>query len=94
MSNKRSRKQFDDNEDIENINKKFKSNTSSKIDPNASKQFIESKEDLSRIQLLRSQIEKFCHAPFFSKVAIGCYVKIAIGQNSNVPTYRVYNLIF
>ena len=53
------------------------------------KQFISTKEELTRIKLSRSKIEKWCHAPFFSKVATGCFVKIGIGNNSSGPVYRV-----
>jgi RNA polymerase-associated protein RTF1 len=56
------------------------------------KQFITSKEELTRIKLSRSKIEKWCHAPFFSKVATGCFVKIGIGNNSSGPVYRVIKI--
>ena len=100
MNNKR--KQFDRHEVHEN-NKRFKTdnicvmngleNDSMKIIAVRQnlkvKKFITSKEDLTRIKLSRNNIEKWCHCPFFSKVAIGCYVKIGIGRNSSSSVYKV-----
>lgn len=53
------------------------------------RQPINSKDDLNKIKLSRFRIEKWCHAPFFKKVAVGCFVRIGIGMNQGTSIYRV-----
>lgn len=53
------------------------------------RQSISSKEDLNKIKLSRFRVEKWCHAPFFKKVACGCFVRIGIGMNQGNSIYRV-----
>ncbi|RNA03834.1 RNA polymerase-associated RTF1 -like protein [Brachionus plicatilis] len=54
---------------------------------------IGSKDDLSRIKLSRHKAEKWCHTPFFKKVAIGCYVRIGIGNNKGLPVYQIAEVV-
>jgi len=51
---------------------------------------ISSKDDLEKIRLDRSKLERWCHLPFFDKVVTGCFVRIGIGENNeNRRIYRV-----
>ncbi|CAF1464538.1 unnamed protein product [Adineta steineri] len=50
---------------------------------------ITSKSQLKSMVLSRFRMEKWCHAPFFSNVAKGAFVRINIGQNNGSPVYRV-----
>ncbi|CAF1203249.1 unnamed protein product [Adineta steineri] len=50
---------------------------------------ITSKSQLKSMVLSRFRMEKWCHAPFFSSVAKGAFVRINIGQNNGSPVYRV-----
>ena len=54
-------------------------------------EYITKREDLNKIRLSRHKMEKFVHLPFFNRVAIGCFVRIGIGNNngSGKPVYRV-----
>ncbi|CAF0937717.1 unnamed protein product [Brachionus calyciflorus] len=54
---------------------------------------ISNKEELNKIKLSRHKTEKWCHAPFFKKVAVGCFVRIGIGNNKSVPVYRVAEVV-
>lgn len=54
---------------------------------------ISTKEDLCKIKLSRHKAEKWCHAPFFKKVSIGCFVRIGIGNNKMGPVYRVAEVV-
>lgn len=46
-------------------------------------------EDLNKIRLSRYKLERWCHMPFFSKTAVGCFVRIGIGNSNGKPVYRV-----
>lgn len=35
------------------------------------------------------KFNRWCHAPFFKKVACGCFVRIGIGMNQGASIYRV-----
>jgi RNA polymerase-associated protein RTF1 len=50
---------------------------------------IENKEELTRARLSRFKLSKIVHAPFFAKTAVGCFVRIGIGQNQGRSIYRV-----
>jgi len=50
---------------------------------------ISTKEELSRIRLSRHKLERWCTMPFFSKTAVGCFVKIGIGSHEGRAVYRV-----
>ncbi len=54
---------------------------------------INSKEELNRVKLSRFRIEKWCHAPFFKKIACGCFVRIGIGMNAGTSIYRVAEVL-
>lgn len=72
------------------------SDSSSDGDKRASKQSkvpITNKEDLNSIKLSRHKAEKWCHTPFFKKVAIGCYVRIGIGNNKGMPVYQIAEVV-
>jgi len=45
------------------------------------------------MKLSRFKMEKWCHAPFFSLVAKGAFVRINIGQNSGSPVYRIGEIL-
>lgn len=62
-------------------------------DTSKQKQFITTKEQLTRIKLSRNKVEKWCHAPFFESVTRGCFVKIGIGNNASEPVYRVAEVL-
>ena len=64
------------------------SQSGSEDDDNARKP-ISTKDELNSVKLSRFKIEKWCHAPFFKKVAIGCFVRVGIGLNQGVNVYRV-----
>jgi RNA polymerase-associated protein RTF1 len=59
----------------------------------ASRVAISNKEDLNKIKMSRHKAEKWCHAPFFKKVSVGCYVRIGIGNHKGVPVYRVAEVV-
>ncbi|CAF1103389.1 unnamed protein product [Adineta ricciae] len=50
---------------------------------------ITEKSQLKSMVLSRFRMEKWCHAPFFPKVAKGAFVRINIGQHNGAPVYRV-----
>ncbi|CAF4606654.1 unnamed protein product [Rotaria sp. Silwood1] len=50
---------------------------------------ISTKDQLKSMILSRFRMEKWCHSPFFAKVAKGAFVRINIGQNNGEPVYRV-----
>lgn len=50
---------------------------------------METKEELSRCRLSRFKLAKFVHAPFFAKMAVGCFVRIGIGNKDGRPIYQV-----
>ncbi len=54
---------------------------------------INTKEDLNRVKLSRFRIEKWCHAPFFKKIALGCFVRIGIGMNAGTSIYRAAEVL-
>ncbi|XP_078473145.1 RNA polymerase-associated protein RTF1 homolog isoform X1 [Lampetra fluviatilis] len=50
---------------------------------------VSSKDELNQIRLSRHKMERWCHMPFFERTAIGCFVRIGIGNNNAKPVYRV-----
>jgi RNA polymerase-associated protein RTF1 len=52
-------------------------------------QYVTTREQLNKIKLSRHKLERFVHLPFFKKTAVGCFVRIMIGQNNGRPVYRV-----
>uniref|UniRef100_A0A0N5BKR2 Plus3 domain-containing protein n=1 Tax=Strongyloides papillosus TaxID=174720 RepID=A0A0N5BKR2_STREA len=50
---------------------------------------IDTVEQLSEIVVTRQFLSKHCHAPFFAKSVIGCFVRIGIGHKNGVQVYRV-----
>uniref|UniRef100_A0A915E9E7 Plus3 domain-containing protein n=1 Tax=Ditylenchus dipsaci TaxID=166011 RepID=A0A915E9E7_9BILA len=54
---------------------------------------ISDRTQLSRIRLSRHKLAQFVHAPFFKKMAIGCFVRIGIGQHKGKPVYRVVQIV-
>ncbi|PIK60168.1 putative RNA polymerase-associated protein RTF1-like [Apostichopus japonicus] len=52
-------------------------------------EYVDTKEQLSKIRLSRHKFEKWVHAPFLDKTVRGCYVRIGIGTNQGRPVYRV-----
>ncbi|XP_077299911.1 RNA polymerase-associated protein Rtf1 isoform X2 [Arctopsyche grandis] len=54
---------------------------------------ISNKEELSKIRLSRYKMERFVHLPFFTRVAQGCFVRIAIGNNNDKAVYRVAEIV-
>uniref|UniRef100_A0A7S4BIC5 Plus3 domain-containing protein n=1 Tax=Chrysotila carterae TaxID=13221 RepID=A0A7S4BIC5_CHRCT len=46
-------------------------------------------EELERIRLTRSKIEKWLVEPYFEKVVVGCFVRLGIGKANERPIYRV-----
>ncbi|UYV83172.1 RTF1 [Cordylochernes scorpioides] len=57
------------------------------------KKSISTKEELGKIRISRFKLEKWCHAPFFNKTVIGCFVRVGIGNNNGIPVYRVAEII-
>ena len=45
--------------------------------------YVETQDDLELIRLSRHKMEKFVHLPIFKKLALGCFVRIGIGQVGN-----------
>mmetsp|Transcript_52103 Transcript_52103/g.86375 ORF Transcript_52103/g.86375 Transcript_52103/m.86375 type:complete len:562 (-) Transcript_52103:524-2209(-) len=63
---------------------------------NNAQQAIEPRADpqqLERIRLTRSRLEKWIVEPFFDKVVCGCFVRIGIGKNDDRPIYRVAEIV-
>lgn len=56
-------------------------------------EFVSTKEELSKIRLSRYKLERWVHAPFFTKTVTGCFVRIGIGTNDGRPVYRVAEII-
>jgi len=60
-------------------------------------QIVDSQEQLESIRLSRHKIEKFVHLPIFKRTAIGCFVRIGIGNDptsqNNKPVYRVAEIV-
>lgn len=48
-----------------------------------------SRQELGKIRLSRHKLERWVHAPFFAKTAVGCFVRIGIGSHNGKPVYRV-----
>ncbi|KAG0332168.1 hypothetical protein BG004_001364 [Podila humilis] len=46
-------------------------------------------EELSSIKLGRDNLEKWCYSPFFKDTVVGCFVRVAIGQDRNRSVYRI-----
>lgn len=57
------------------------------------KESMGSKDELNRVKLSRFRIEKWVHAPFFKKIACGCFVRIGIGLNAGNSIYRVAEVL-
>lgn len=57
------------------------------------KQSISTKDELAKVKLSRFRIEKWVHAPFFKKIACGCFVRIGIGLNGGASIYRVAEVL-
>ncbi|XP_015912368.1 RNA polymerase-associated protein RTF1 homolog [Parasteatoda tepidariorum] len=72
----------------------YHSRSEDEDDPSSKKsEFINTKEELSKIRLSRYKLEKWVHAPFFTKTVSGCFVRIGIGTNDGRPVYRVAEII-
>lgn len=52
-------------------------------------EYVQTKEQLSKIRLSRHKFEKWVHAPFLEKTVKGAFVRIGIGTNQGRPVYRV-----
>uniref|UniRef100_A0A914C107 Plus3 domain-containing protein n=1 Tax=Acrobeloides nanus TaxID=290746 RepID=A0A914C107_9BILA len=52
---------------------------------------INSVNELKRIRLSRFKLSQWCHTPFFNKLAVGCFVRVQIGNDpaKQAPIYRV-----
>jgi RNA polymerase-associated protein RTF1 len=88
------KRRSDDSDDEE---EEYSSESGSEADSEKSdslaKKFITTKDELNKMKLSRFKIEKWCHAPFFKKVATGCFVRVGIGNNHGIPIYRVAEVI-
>ena len=53
--------------------------------------FISTLEELNKLRISRHKLEKFINLPIFEKTVVGCFVRINIGNNSQVQklVYRV-----
>jgi len=58
---------------------------------------LETLDQLEQIRLSRHKIEKFVHLPIFKRTAVGCFVRIGIGNNptdqQNKAVYRVAEIV-
>jgi RNA polymerase-associated protein RTF1 len=88
-SNKKNRSSSDSNESSSAQSDDDDESQSESEEDENSKKPISTKEELNNVKLSRFKIEKWCHAPFFKKVAIGCFVRVGIGLNQGVNVYRV-----
>ncbi|KAH7730664.1 Plus-3 domain containing protein [Aphelenchoides avenae] len=59
----------------------------------AVKKPVETKEELSRCRLSRFKLAKFVHAPFFAKMAVGCFVRIGIGNKDGRAIYQIAQIV-
>ncbi|CAG9864528.1 unnamed protein product [Phyllotreta striolata] len=55
--------------------------------------YVPSRQDLNLIRLSRHKLERFVHMPFFERIAVGCFVRVGIGQHNNAPVYRAAEVI-
>lgn len=55
-------------------------------------EYITSREQLNQIRLSRHKLERFVHLPFFSKVAVGCFVRVSVGAANGRPAYKVWEI--
>lgn len=61
--------------------------------PSSIPQPIQTKQELSKCQLIRRRLARIVHASFFNKTVIGCFVRVQIGQNEGKPIYRVAQIV-
>jgi len=57
------------------------------------KREIEDLDELNKCKISRTDLAHFVHYPFFNSLAIGCYVRIGIGENNGRPVYRIVEII-
>jgi RNA polymerase-associated protein RTF1 len=50
---------------------------------------IDEVSELEKCKISRANLARFVHLPFFNDLAIGCYVRVGIGQNNGISVYRV-----
>ncbi|CDO72114.1 hypothetical protein BN946_scf184962.g57 [Trametes cinnabarina] len=50
-------------------------------------------EDLNKCRVTRTQIAKFCMAPWFEDYIKGAWVRYLIGQEGNQPVYRICEVV-
>ncbi|XKL67734.1 hypothetical protein PGB90_003225 [Kerria lacca] len=51
--------------------------------------YMITRDQLNEMKLSRHKLEKLIRLPFFKQLAVGCFVRIMFGGNSNRPVYRV-----
>ncbi|KAI1719690.1 plus-3 domain-containing protein [Ditylenchus destructor] len=69
------------------------SRSSSRASSRSASPDITTRAELSRCRLSRFKLAQLCHAPFFKKMATGCFVRIGIGNHDGKSVYRVAQII-
>lgn len=49
--------------------------------------------ELNSIRISRTQMEAWCHTPFFAKTVKDAFVKVGIGSKNSTPVYRICQII-
>ncbi|KAI6189545.1 hypothetical protein M3Y97_00020100 [Aphelenchoides bicaudatus] len=52
-------------------------------------QEVDDVKQLSQCKISRIDLARFVHLPFFNDLAIGCYVRVGIGQHNGRSVYRI-----
>ncbi|CAK8679213.1 unnamed protein product [Clavelina lepadiformis] len=60
---------------------------------NVKRQPLLIKDKLSTIRLSRFRLENWIHLPFFKETVLGCYVRVAIGEEEGRPVYLIAEII-
>ncbi|VDO04732.1 unnamed protein product [Rodentolepis nana] len=50
-------------------------------------------EQLMQVRLTRDRLETWVHYPFFDELVKGCFVRIHVGVQSDVPIYRISEIV-
>lgn len=56
-------------------------------------QYVSTKAQLNQIKLSRYRLEKFVKLPFFKRLALGCFVRVAIAAAKGRSVYRICEII-
>lgn len=78
---------FSDDPNSEDPKHKSPSKASPSKEGVKEKLYVPSKLEINLIRLSRNNVEKMIDMPCFATIAIGCFIKIGLGQNGNEENY-------